>query len=340
MMKTINSHVAGYIAGLMSEKEWSEIQELAIIGPVNNADLQFINTSTSVKHLDLHEANTLTELTAVSFYGNNDIETISLSSKINHIAKDCFEGCGKLKNIHISEQNSYYKSVDGILYSKEGFELIKCGAGREGELRIEKGTKIIDELAINGCDKLESILIPEGVETIEERGITLCDGISVLKLPSTLKKISSLSIRCCKNLKTIEVTPGNSKLTSTGSSLLSKEQRYNRNHTVLVKVAEATEGDYETPQDVTFIDAQAFDGCEKITNFLISKNVKECDELMFYGTKSAVSVRCFGDTAPECHRSYIRHKSLPVNYLYVPKGKYQVYHKAPYWNGFLFNIEM
>ena len=46
-----------------------------------------------------------------------------------------FALCDKLKKINIDKKNANYKSVDGVVYSKDGETLIYCpGKGKTGEI--------------------------------------------------------------------------------------------------------------------------------------------------------------------------------------------------------------
>lgn len=73
---------------------------------------------------------------------NNDVAFWQNSIEFNRI----FERPG-LEQIVILGNNNYYKTEDGILYSKDGRTLIKCPMGRTGNVVIQPGTEIIKNFA-------------------------------------------------------------------------------------------------------------------------------------------------------------------------------------------------
>ncbi len=56
------------------------------------------------------------------------LETVNLPETVKAIGK--FEHCSKLQNININEKNATFKSVDGVVYSKDGKTLVKYPAGK------------------------------------------------------------------------------------------------------------------------------------------------------------------------------------------------------------------
>ena len=54
----------------------------------------------------------------------------------------------KLKSIIICDENSGYKTVDGIVYSKDGSKLLFCPAGITGHVRILDGTRKLQSLIL------------------------------------------------------------------------------------------------------------------------------------------------------------------------------------------------
>ena len=74
------------------------------------------------------------------------------------------EGCTSLTAIDVDEDNRTYRSVDGVLFTKDLSELICCPAGRAGTYTIPATVKSIDDFAFIGCGKLERIEVPKSVE--------------------------------------------------------------------------------------------------------------------------------------------------------------------------------
>lgn len=90
----------------------------------------------------------------------------------------------KVSKIELSEKNPYYKSVDGILYTKDMAILIKCPTG------------------FSGCFE-----IPEGVTTIASSAFA-GSNITEVKMPSTMQVILPMAFRNCNKLKSVDFGSG------------------------------------------------------------------------------------------------------------------------------------
>lgn len=65
----------------------------------------------------------LTKIGNYAFFGTK-IRSINIPSTLNDINEYTFWGCSELKYIGVDEKNQQYSSIDGVLYSKDGSELI------------------------------------------------------------------------------------------------------------------------------------------------------------------------------------------------------------------------
>ena len=70
-----------------------------------------------------------------------------------------------LKDVLICDENPAYKTVDGIVYSKDGSKLLFCPAGITGHVRVLDGTKIIFKNSFTSS-QISEITIPDSVENL------------------------------------------------------------------------------------------------------------------------------------------------------------------------------
>ncbi len=102
------------------------------------------------------------------------------------------------KNINVSASDSKYKSIKGIIYSKDGTELVRV-PNRKTEVVIANGCKIINTTAFtyglyigDGFESTYSqnqvITIPDTVEKVISNGYT-CTGSYVSEYGNSLRKI-------------------------------------------------------------------------------------------------------------------------------------------------------
>lgn len=114
--------------------------------------------------------------------------------------------CPLLEKIEVSEKNIALKSIDGVLYSKDGSDLIEYPAGKKDQTYyVADETKKISRFAFNQIDNIEELVLPEGLLEVEAAFIRECDNLSSLVLPSTLIKSDPFgSIVSCDNIVYIE----------------------------------------------------------------------------------------------------------------------------------------
>lgn len=143
-------------------------------------------------------------------------------------------GGNNFSNFHINKENKFYKTVDGILYSKDGKSLILCPRGKDGAVSISEGTEYICEMAFSGChlsevkfpdslkeigafafencENLTSIDFGNGINHIgsesENNIFRACGSLKEICIPPQVKAIGNMAFACCNNLKTVELHDG------------------------------------------------------------------------------------------------------------------------------------
>lgn len=77
-----------------------------------------------------------------------------------------------LSSIIVDANNTMYKSVDGVLYSKDGTKLYCYPAGKEGiTYTVLDGTQEILYCAFHSCEKLQKVYVPNTITDIDYRDL-------------------------------------------------------------------------------------------------------------------------------------------------------------------------
>ena len=104
-----------------------------------------------------------------------------------------------LEEINVSEDNPYFKSVDGVLYDKSGKKVVAVPLNKE--YTIPEGVTAIGEAAFFAHTEMTKIDIPYTVRLIGANAFENCWGLEEIEIPSGVEKIGDRAFLNCKNLK-------------------------------------------------------------------------------------------------------------------------------------------
>lgn len=119
-----------------------------------------------------------------AFHKCTGIKSISLNDAMEFFPVDIFRNdLVNLDSIIVGGESKLYKEKDGVLFSKNGSELIKMPRKVQvQEYVIPDGVKRIHDYAFKGSGKLQSVTIPESVTEIGKNIFDGCKGLTTLKL--------------------------------------------------------------------------------------------------------------------------------------------------------------
>ncbi len=158
-----------------------------------------------------------------------EAENVRISGSVEKIEEDAFCHTMNLKRIIADENNAFFRSFDGVLYSRDGKELLRYPQGKQdaaccleyGTVKIGKKsfrdvmylTSVtftdtlmeIGESAFENCIGLESIILPKSVKLIGERAFRHCENVASVILPQGIVRIGDCAFQGCRNLRSISV---------------------------------------------------------------------------------------------------------------------------------------
>ena len=146
--------------------------------------------------------------------------SITIPASVTEIGSYAFSGCSELTYINVDKSNTKYKSIDGVLYSKDGKTLILCPAGKTGSLTIPDSVTTIGSSAFSGCSGLKSVTISDSVTSIGSQAFSGCSKLtSVTYAGTTEPNFSSSVFSNCDNLWKVEVSNRYKKDTFCGKNV-------------------------------------------------------------------------------------------------------------------------
>lgn len=125
-----------------------------------------------------------------------------------HIGKDTVSidpytscGCGELAAIRVDSENPQYKSVDGVLYTRDGQTLIKYPPNKP-DLYFKVGSEVrcVGKGAFAGLRHLECLEISEGCTTIEDCALGDVSSLCHLYCPASVTQWSEYTLMYSSDL--------------------------------------------------------------------------------------------------------------------------------------------
>ena len=174
-----------------------------------------------------------------------NIKSLDIPSYIKQLDILLLRECRMLEEINVSEHSKTFKSVDGVLFSKNGKVLYYYPRNKsdqkytipDGVRKIEPNafscndhiSEIIMPESINTlgtdafshCGSLETISIPAGVQTLPDY-LFFDSGFTAINLPDTITSIGVWCFFACKNLERLDIPASVEKVENEAFSCCSK----------------------------------------------------------------------------------------------------------------------
>lgn len=174
---------------------------------------------------------------------------IEIPTSISSISDDSFLNCHSLTDIIVSEGNTEYVSVQGLLYTKNMASLVCCPAGKSGCIVVSDETQRIEAFAFDGCNILTEITIGKNITSFNSDR-------------------SAITFNMCSNLESIIVDSSNKVYSSLDGILYSKDMSQ------LICCPPGKKNSVTVPNGVTLINDYSFYNCIYLEKIVIPKSVK------------------------------------------------------------------
>lgn len=155
----------------------------------------------SLTGLNIPDSVTTIEENALAF---NKFVSINIPASVRSIHSTAFVGCQKLEKISVSTSNPNYKDVDGILFNKNGTELVAYPIGKsDTEYTIPDSVTTIDTSAFEKCINLTKINIPNSITNISDYVFKDCTNLISINIPDSVISIGKLAFGGCDRLTSV-----------------------------------------------------------------------------------------------------------------------------------------
>ena len=160
------------------------ITELVIPAEIDGVPVKSIANEAFQQYTDLVSVSIADGVTSIgdfAFWDCSGLTSITLPDSIENIGEAAFSNSSSLESIHVSENNKFFKSVDGVLFSKDGTAL----------------------LAFPWAKTCNYYIIPDGVTTVGDYAFFSCKNLNLVIIPTTVKSVETRAFDWCVNLNAI-----------------------------------------------------------------------------------------------------------------------------------------
>lgn len=172
--------------------------------------------------------NSVMSIEESAFEGCTSLTSITIPESVTSIGEEAFDDCSILTSINVDEDNSYYSSVDGVLYNKDVTVLIFWPAGLTSII-IPASVTSIELGAFNEGSGLTSLtsLNPEPPVCDTDAFEEINKGTCVLYVPEGSKEVYAAASQWSAFLNIVEIdVTGVESVTAAGQAEPAVPRRY------------------------------------------------------------------------------------------------------------------
>ena len=169
--------------------------------PVTTIDSNVIAGNSTVKEITI-PASVIT-INSLAFSGGLEFKVVETyeEKEIERVVKTDSDLSTNLLNIYVDDANTNFKSVDGVLYSKDGYILRAYPNGRtDSSYTIQDGVTQISAGAFAGNVSLTKVTIPAGFKIFGSGAFMDCENLTDITIPRGFNRIGYSAFEGCKKL--------------------------------------------------------------------------------------------------------------------------------------------
>lgn len=170
--------------------------------------LEFIGESAFMLYqgTELDLPSTLEYLGKEAFAHATNVETLHIPINLEYIGLGALSHMSSLTAITADPNNSSYTADGGVLYTKDGAELVlyPCWNGVENVV-VPEGVHKIGDGAFWGKWTMKSVTLPSTLDVIGDKAFRVCMGLTEITIPEGVTDIGSYAFNSCDTLKTVNL---------------------------------------------------------------------------------------------------------------------------------------
>lgn len=230
------------------------------------------------------------------FNGCKNLKTVIIGADVKEIGDNAFAACSSIEEFVVDENNEYFTSINGDLYSKEGSVLIRYAVAKDNnecDLSGNNNLVEISETAFEGCKKLTKIVLPDTVTKIGDQAFQYCEVLESITLPKNLAEISKNAFEGCTSLKSIEIPNSVTCIEEYGfegctslESITIPNSVTSIGRSAFSRCTSLKEVIFEEGSQLTSIGSNAFSYCTSLESVYYKGTIEDWCRIAFYSDNS------------------------------------------------------
>lgn len=184
-------------------------------------------------------------------------EIVLLPSTLRMIDTYALTAFDRVTEYRVADDSPFFKTVDGVLFTKDGSTLVAFPPQKGGAYTIPMGVTKVEIAAFSGNNYLRELVLPQGMESLpqglfeREGGPAYTPPLTRLILSSTIRDVGAFRLACV-TLEEIRVPQDHPFLYDLDGVLFS------RDHTLIAYPLGKSDAYYDVPAGTLAIGAGAF----------------------------------------------------------------------------------
>lgn len=208
-----------------------------------------------------------------AFTDNRTLKRLVLSKNMTAFNLSALDGCTALKKIEVDAENAVYTSIDGVLYDKNGQNLLKYPINGAEEYTLPVSCKSIGTSAF-AYSNIESVILNKA-DTISPNAFYGCKRLKTAEITEEITAVGIGAFAECSSLTAIHTAEKNPIYEERNGVLFERGDSTVR---LLQYPAGKTEASYSVDADVQQIVENAFAGTTALKRLTIPKSVTVIEE--------------------------------------------------------------
>lgn len=204
------------------------------------------------------------EIETAAFSNNKELVNVTLGANVKKLGSGVFAGCSQLKDLSISEDNSYLFYSNGILYDDEQTKVYALmPAFEKGAYTLPGTVAEIAAYAFWGNPYLEKVTLGSGLNEVPAYAFSNCLNLKEVEIPLTIRGIGAKAFEDCVNLTKVTLPDSMAHISDSAFDgcpnveFMATPGTYSADFAAAFRTSDVEEVEYEDVQDAQTVDADS-----------------------------------------------------------------------------------